>query len=299
MVCLPTSHSARSFKLPTSMLLLGLAGIAFSTSSFSAAFTPLWETLPATPHLPGTIGTGYVNTTEGASIWYGVFGRELSETARRGGTPVLFLHGGFANSDYWGYQIAALNDVRRTILAIDTRGHGRSLDGTELEMTYDLIANDTVAVLDHLNVSKVVVVGWSDGGITGLNLAMNYSSRVDRVFAFAASYNPDNIPDSIVNSTVFDAFLSRSMTEYTVLNPEPAHFPMFEQKMNAMWSTEPQWDAVSFAHVLTPYASAEAPLIRIVDADHDEAIALTTPLQLQEWIPASGRTILPDVSHFA
>ncbi|KAF2091963.1 putative hydrolase or acyltransferase of alpha/beta superfamily [Saccharata proteae CBS 121410] len=278
--------------------------ILVSGSFFSSAkaynYIPLWETLPATPPLPSPITTGHVNMTDGASIWYGIFGTALSSSCPISSlySPILFLHGGFANSDYWDYQLAALQDLRRPLVVIDTRGHGRSTEGLGA-LDYDLFTRDVIAVLHALQIPKVSVVGWSDGGIIGLDLAMNYSSRLDRVFAFAASYDPSNIPASVDNSSVFNAYLARAETEYKDLNPYPTHWDVFSEKMNTMWDTLPKWDATSFADIPNPLRNASAPLISIVDADRDEAVERTTPLQLQEWTEGSVRVILPGVSHFA
>lgn len=71
-------------------LLAGLAGLA------AAQGTPVWQTLPPTPKLPGS-PTGSHTTLNGANIWWAEFGG-----AAAGNIPVLLLHGGFGNSDYWG-----------------------------------------------------------------------------------------------------------------------------------------------------------------------------------------------------
>lgn len=85
-----------------------------------------------------------------------------------------------------------------------TRGQGRSPYTNFTAFHYDDFARDALALLDRLNIPKVAVVGWSDGAITGLNMAMNYTSRIDRVFAHGANVQADqNIPgrnDPIITS---------------------------------------------------------------------------------------------------
>lgn len=85
-----------------------------------------------------------------------------------------------------------------------TRGQGRSPYTNFTAFHYDDFARDALALLDHLNIPKVAVVGWSDGAITGLNMAMNYTSRIDRVFAHGANVQANqNIPgrnDPIITS---------------------------------------------------------------------------------------------------
>ncbi|MDR3674335.1 MAG: alpha/beta fold hydrolase, partial [Acidobacteriota bacterium] len=114
-----------------------------------------WKRLPPTPALPPPLhsGTAPVN---GIRLWYAVFGH---------GAPVILLHGGMANSNYWGLQIPTLAQ-RFEVIVIDSRGHGRSTR-TAAPITYHLMASDVVALMDALHIPKAAVVGWSDGAIIG------------------------------------------------------------------------------------------------------------------------------------
>src|SRR5262249_41587933 len=100
--------------------------------------TSPWLTLPPTPELPRPDKSG-IAEVNGTNLSYAEFGQ---------GSPVLLLHGGMGNSNYFGYQIAALaRDYR--VVAIDTRGHGRS-PVTSGAMSYDLLADDAVALMQSL-----------------------------------------------------------------------------------------------------------------------------------------------------
>ena len=85
-----------------------------------------------------------------------------------------------------------------------TRGEGRSPYANFTNFHYDDFALDAIALLDYLRIPRVAVVGWSDGAITGLNLAMNYTSRIERVFAHGANaqanYSIPGTNDPIINS---------------------------------------------------------------------------------------------------
>jgi pimeloyl-ACP methyl ester carboxylesterase len=85
-----------------------------------------------------------------------------------------------------------------------TRGEGRSPYTNFTSFHYDDFTRDAIALLDHLQIPVVAVVGWSDGAIVGLDLAMNYSSRIERVFAHGANIQANmSIPgqdDPIINS---------------------------------------------------------------------------------------------------
>jgi pimeloyl-ACP methyl ester carboxylesterase len=108
----------------------------------------------------------------GISIHYAVYGE---------GSPVILLHGGLANADYWGNQIRALM-LHHTVIVMDSRGHGRSTRDSR-PYGYDLMADDVVSLMDALKVPKADIVGWSDGATLGLNLAIR---RPDRVGVFQA-----------------------------------------------------------------------------------------------------------------
>lgn len=240
-----------------------------------------WASLPDTPELPTPLTTTYVTRDAEVKIWTATFGMPLDDALTAGITPVLFLHGGFANSDYFGHQISALAAVPDTsIIAIDSRGHGRSSTGSD-PITYDLMTDDVIAVLDQYNVSKVAVVGWSDGAIIGFDLAMNYTSRVGRLFSFGGTYSPANINTTIGDSVTFNAYLARTEVEYDAINPD-GNWTAFSEKMNDMWNTEPVWDEDSFKTIPSLYE--DGPLVWIVDGDSEEAVNRTVPPILHEWV---------------
>src|SRR5262249_12968008 len=101
----------------------------FAASAF-AEEPPRWMTLPPTPALPTPQKSGRA-PVNGISIFYATFGS---------GDPVLLLHGGLANSDYWVHQIPALAEHHRVIV-MDSRGHGRSTRNAE-PFGYALMASD-------------------------------------------------------------------------------------------------------------------------------------------------------------
>jgi pimeloyl-ACP methyl ester carboxylesterase len=150
-----------------------------------------WLTLPPTPSLPKTENEGIVDVN-GTKIFFAQFGR---------GPHVLFLHGGYANSNYWGHQIDALSS-RFAITAMDTRGHGRSPLSSR-RFGYDVFAGDAASLLDRLEIKKTWVVGWSDGAITGLLLTIIMPDRIAGVFAFGANSTSDGIKPGGSRSLVF------------------------------------------------------------------------------------------------
>lgn len=240
--------------------------------------TPRWMTLPPTPSLPPppVSDTADVN---GAAIWYAMYGS---------GLPVVLLHGGLANSNYWGNQVPTLAQNYQVIV-IDSRGHGRSTRSAA-PYGYELMASDVLGVMDKLNLQKAAIVGWSDGAIIGLSLAMNHPDRVARLFAFAANSDPSGVKD-VDKSPVFTEFIKRGEAEYEALSPTPKGYKKFVEEISTMWAKQPNWSKADLAKIKVP--------TWIVDGDHDEAIHRANTELMASAIPNAGLLIQPEVSHFS
>jgi pimeloyl-ACP methyl ester carboxylesterase len=252
-----------------------VTGLAFSTA---ARAEPQWMTLPATPTLPAAAESGYA-PVNGVKIWYAVFGE---------GQPLIMLHGGLGNSNYWGNQVPALAKKYKVIV-MDSRGHGRSTRNEE-PYGYDLMASDVVGLLDYLKIDKVALVGWSDGAILGLDIAMRHPERLSKLFAFAANSDTAGVAD-ISASPVFNAYIDRAGKEYEALSATPTEFGTFVDQISKMWATQPNWTADDLKKITVP--------TWIVDGDRDEAIKRENTEFMAANIPNAGLLILPNVSHFA
>jgi pimeloyl-ACP methyl ester carboxylesterase len=239
---------------------------------------PQWLTLPPTPTLPTPIQSGTASVN-GIKIWYAVFGE---------GEPVILLHGGLANANYWGDQVRAL-EPRFRVIVMESRGHGRSSrDGRPY--SYDLMAADVIGLMDFLKVPKAAIVGWSDGAIIGLDIAMRYPERVTKLFAFAANSDPSGVAD-IAASPIFNAFIARAEKEYMALSPTPDQYKPFLEQISTMWKTQPNWTADNLRAIRVP--------TWIVDGDHDEAIKRENTEFMAATIPGAGLLLQPEVSHFS
>jgi pimeloyl-ACP methyl ester carboxylesterase len=138
----------------------------------------VWRAISSQAH-----GGQYVNIN-GVRIWYETYGS---------GTPVLVLHGGTGSLEDMHKQIRALA-ATRFVVAVDSRGHGRSTD-SDAPLSYALMANDMLKLLDQMNIRQTDIVGWSDGGIIGLDLAMHHPERVARLVAIGANYDVDGLQE--------------------------------------------------------------------------------------------------------
>ena len=237
-----------------------------------------WMVLPPTPALPAAEHSGFA-PVNGVRLWYADFGQ---------GPPVILLHGGLANSNYWGLQVRALAPTYHVIV-LDSRGHGRS-SRNAAPIGYDAMASDVLALMDYLHLNKAAIVGWSDGAIIGLDITIHHPERVARLYAFAANSNPSGVKE-VSHSPVFTEFTARAAAEYAQLSPTPGQFKQFLANIEHMWATQPDFTAAQLRGIAVP--------VWIVDADHDEAIKRENTDLLASLIPGAGEMILPEVSHFA
>jgi pimeloyl-ACP methyl ester carboxylesterase len=244
-----------------------------------ASADELWKTLPPTP---APVAGNHGSRTE-------INGIQLYHVEIGAGPPVVLLHGGLANSDYLAGQARALQHDHKVIL-VDSRGHGRSTRD-QRPFSYDLMADDVVALLDHLKIDKAAIVGWSDGGIIGLDIAMRYPDRVTRVFAFGANTMTSGLKDGFDKNPVFAAYMARAEKDYARLSPSPKEYAAFQEQIGKMWESEPHWSDAQLQAIRTP--------IWVVDGEHDEGIKREHTEYMAATIPRAGLLILPNVSHFA
>lgn len=242
-----------------------------------------WQILPPTPSLPaGTVGHRVM--VDGALLWYAEWG------ARNKGIPVLLLHGGSLNSNYFGLLIPVLAAHGYRVLAMDSRGQGRSARA-QGPITYHMMANDVIRLLDRLHIRQVSLVGWSDGGIIGLDLAINHPGRLHRLFAYGANTDLSGVYANADKAPLVIAFEARAKKEYRQLSPTPDDWDSFLAVMGHMWSTEPDFTAGQLRSIRVPTTIADGEYEEIIRPQHTRYIAAT--------IPNAKLIILPNVSHFA
>ncbi|MDQ0562899.1 pimeloyl-ACP methyl ester carboxylesterase [Rhizobium mesoamericanum] len=238
-----------------------------------------WATLPAFPPMPAakTSGMAPINDIQ---MYYAEYGE---------GDPILFTHGGLGSADVWGYQIANFLKDHRVIVA-DSRGHGRSTR-SEQPFGYDLMTSDYVALLDYLKLDKVTLVGWSDGGIIGIDMAMKNPEKLTRVIAQAANVTTDGLKADVMTNKTFSDYIDVAGETYKKLSRTPGEYDAFVTQISAMWASEPAWTADDLARIKVP--------VTLVIGDHDEAIKLDHTEMMAKQIPGSKLVILRDTSHFA
>lgn len=135
---------------------------------------------------------GHYAQVNGIKLYYETYGK---------GKPLLMLHGNGGSIYSFRYQIPFFKKYYH-VIAVDSRLQGKS-GGSPDTISYDLMASDFNALLDYLHIDSAYVLGWSDGGIIGLIMAMNYPGKVKKLAETGANIVPDStaIPYADILST--------------------------------------------------------------------------------------------------
>lgn len=114
------------------------------------------------------------------------------------GEPLLLLHGNSQMIYAYMKQIPHF-EKKYKVIAVDTRGQGKSKDFSTGPLSYDLFAEDMKQLLDSLHIKKANILGWSDGGNTGLIMALKYPQYVNKLAIMGANLFPttEALPETV------------------------------------------------------------------------------------------------------
>ena len=267
---------SRRFLLILSILVVLVAGGAvgftqIDRSNFGIPRFYIWRTLS------GQFHGSHRAEVNGVSIYYETYGS---------GPPVLVLHGAGAFLETMHYFITALASTH-TVIAVDSRGQGRSTDSAD-PITYAAMGDDMIKLMDNLHIAKADVVGWSDGGIVGLDMAMKHPDRVSRLVAIGSNYDVKGLDPKVFSSGFFDQQAADIKPFYDAVAPDPKHFPVLVKKIEHMISTEPHYTLAELGHIRARTA--------IVAGEHDLILRPHTDA-LAHAIPGAKEIIVPGASH--
>ena len=184
-----------------------------------------------------TLVSGVVSGQQKPATSYApVNGLKMYYEIHGSGEPVVLLHGAFmaiSNNFHWADWIGELSKTRK-VIAIEMQGHGRTADSGR-DFTYDNLADDVAALLDHLKVPSADVVGYSLGGGVALNCAIRHPDKVRKVVSISAVFRQNgwtkealdalpNLTAEVFKGTPFEA-------DYKRLSPTPNEFPNFVKRV--------------------------------------------------------------------
>jgi pimeloyl-ACP methyl ester carboxylesterase len=254
------------------LLVVALCGVASAK--------PRWQTLPLPPAMPKAVTTGQVSVGD-ARIYYATYGK---------GDPVVLLHGGLGNSDHWAFQLPVLAD-KFQVIVIDSRGQGRSTLSKDTKLTYRVMANDVLEVLDHLEIERASFVGWSDGGVIALDLAIQKPARVNKLFVFGANYDSSGGKPRKGTTATFTAYAAKCRADYRRIAKDPKGYGAMLASLTPLWRSQGGFSKEQMRGI-----GAKA---TVAIGDHDELIRRDHVEEMAKLIPEAELVVFENTSHFA
>jgi pimeloyl-ACP methyl ester carboxylesterase len=198
------------------------------------------------------------------------------------GEPVLMIHGNGGSISAFSNQVPYFVGHNYRVIIADSRDQGKSADSRD-SISYEMMADDLAALIDHLHLKQVNVIGWSDGGINGLLLAMRYPGKVKKLAVTGANLWPDtSAVDAFTVKFVVAAADSLNKLEKT---PKVKN----QIKMINLVIFQPNIK-------LTDLKKIQCPSL-IISGDHDVILSKHTTA-IAEAITNSYLWIIPNTGHF-
>jgi pimeloyl-ACP methyl ester carboxylesterase len=198
----------------------------------------------------------------------------------------MLLHGGLSNSDLLLDSIGPSLAKRHQLIAFDRRGHGRTAD-TNAAFHYADMATEAVRVIEQVIGGPSHLVGWSDGGIVALLVALERPDLVQKLVVIGTNYHHSGMlpvepdPESPLMQALVSAYVERS--------PDgPEHLEVVYAKTVAMFSSEPTLTTSDISLIRQP---------TLVVAGDDDAMTLSHTCSLYEALPQGQLAVIPAASH--
>ena len=214
---------------------------------------------------------GHWLQTRGFKMYYETYGQ---------GEPLLIIHGNGSSITDFLYQIPFFSKDYKVILA-DSRSQGKSVDNSD-SLSYEMMTDDLNALLDSLHLDSCYVIGWSDGGIEGLMLAIHHPEKVKKLAVTGANLTPD--------TSAVDPFVYNWAINY---NKQLAAMPTSDsvkimRKLAHLLSYEPHISLEQLHTIRCPTL--------VIGGDHDVLLPKHTML-IADNIRKSYLWIIPNSGH--
>lgn len=207
------------------------------------------------------------------------------------GDPLILLHGSLENIDEWFKQIPDFSKKYK-VIAMDNRGHGKSTF-TDRKLDYQLMSEDVIGLMKELNIDSAHIVGFGDGGIIGLCLAINHPDKVRKLVAIGANYKVDT---TAVYSEVLkkvEEWNSDKIYQYVRNHfkgyPNYGLIEPFTQRMKTLLLTEPNLTTADLAKIKCPSL--------FITGDHD-IIKLAHTSEMFESVKQGYLAVIPGTKHY-
>jgi len=245
---------------------------------------------PTDLETPVETGRAPVN---GLSMYYEIYGE---------GRPLILLHGAYHTIDTLGPILPGLAAARR-VIAPEQQGHGHTAD-IDRPITYEQMADDTAALLRHLEIDNSDVFGYSMGGGIALQLAIRHPTAVRRLVVASAGYASDSMhpaalemfpsitPERFTGTPIEDAYLRNA--------PNPGDFRRLVEKLKQLDTTAFAWPADDIRAITAPtmIVLGDSDVVRLEHAVELFRLLGGGVMGDLQGMPKSQLAVLPGTSHF-
>lgn len=194
------------------------------------------------------------------------------------GEPLVLLHGNSGSIKDYYQQIPVLSKQYK-VIAVDTRGQGKSKDTSKKDFTYKLFAGDVKTLADELKLDKINIVGWSDGGNTGLEFALKYPDRLNKLVAIGANAFPEGVEEKLIER------FTNQMKQLNDMAPEET---FAERRLLKIMLTQPGISEGDLNKIKSP--------VLVIAGDRDVIKSDHTEF-LSKQIPNAEKKIYNDTTH--
>lgn len=194
------------------------------------------------------------------------------------GEPLVLLHGNSGSIKDYYQQIPVLSKQYK-VIAIDTRGQGKSKDTSKRDFTYKLFADDVKALADELKLDKINIAGWSDGGNTGLEFALKYPDRLNKLVTIGANAFPEGVEEKLIER------FTNQMKQLNDMAPEET---FGERRLLKIMLTQPNISKDDLKKIKSPVLVIAGDK-DVIKPDHTEFIS--------KQIPNAEMKIYKDTTH--
>jgi pimeloyl-ACP methyl ester carboxylesterase len=206
------------------------------------------------------------------------------------GETLILLHGGLCTVEMFDAQTAGLVATYR-VFNPERRGHGRTPD-VEGPITYENMAQDTIAFVEALGLGPSHLVGWSDGALVALLVALRRSDLVQKLVLIGQNVNAEGArPEFLALAEMMtrETFPPIFEQTYAAVSPDgPEHFPIVFEKMVRLWRADP-------GIALRELEAVTAPTLVLVG--DDDAVTIEHAAAMQRALPDSQLAVVPGTSH--
>src|SRR5712691_8818151 len=210
------------------------------------------------------------------------------------GDPLLLLHGGFGTVEDFASQTPELAK-HFGVVGFERPGHGHTADNAG-PFRFDTMATGTVDFIEALKLGATTLVGWSDGAIIALLVAISRPDLVKRLVCVSGLFDTNaQSPEDLnwIRSLTPESFrknMAALVGRYDEVSPDgPSHFPVVVEKTKKLWLDEPNISTEELAKISAP---------TIVMAADRDAIPIEHTLELFRSIKGAQLCIIPGTTHF-